>query len=388
MRDQFRSLNPGMSFGQLAKYTAAMYAEIPPAEKQAWSERAEQDKARYLHELQNYTPPPGYDSKGDAIMVINDGGTEHLLPVFPGQQQQFQQQQPQRPTGKSKYKTETRDPNAPKRNLPPFILYQNAMREQFQKENPGMTFGQLAKYTSHMYKNLTAEEKASWEARAQEDKLRYVGQMANYTPPPGHNAQGIMLLDPNSANNNVKRRAKRKTKDKDPNAPKRACGAYVFFTNEMRPIVMKEIPGIKFIEMGRILGERWRNLSVEDKKKFEDMATEDKARFQMEMQQYTAEKSTLLAQQQQAQREQQQQMLSQHQSPHHQYQQYLSQQQQQMLLSQQHQLQQQHIHPVSSGRMPSIGNTSSHGHYSMDPYHFQQPQSDCYGHQSYNAERI
>merc|ERR1711934_244770 len=92
------------------------------------------------------------------------------------------------------------------------------------------------------YKNLTAEEKASWEARAQEDKLRYVGQMANYTPPPGHNAQGITLLDPNSANNNVKRRAKRKTKDKDPNAPKRACGAYVFFTNEMRPIVMKKIP--------------------------------------------------------------------------------------------------------------------------------------------------
>merc|ERR1712222_62878 len=273
-------------------------------------------------------------------MVINDEGTKHLIPVFPGQQQQFQQQQPQRHAVKSRNKTDTRDPNAPKRNLPPFILYQNAMREQFQKENPGMTFGQLAKYTSHMYKNLTAEEKASWEARAQEDKLRYVGQMANYTPPPGHNAQGIMLLDPNSANNNVKRRAKRKTKDKDPNAPKRACGAYVFFTNEMRPIVMKEIPGIKFIEMGRILGERWRNLSVEDKKKFEDMATEDKARFQMEMQQYTAEKSTLLAQQQQAQREQQQQMLSQHQSPHHQYQQYLSQQQQQMLLSQQHQLQQ------------------------------------------------
>merc|ERR1712226_1541240 len=149
-----------------------------------------------------------------------------------------------------------------------------------------------------MYKNLTAEERASWEARAQEDKLRYVGQMANYTPPPGHNAHGVMVLSPNSADN-IKRRAKRKTKDKDPNAPKRACGAYVFFTNEMRPIVMKEIPGIKFIEMGRILGERWRNLSVEDKKKFEDMANEDKARFQMDMQQYIAEKSTLLAQQQQ-----------------------------------------------------------------------------------------
>jgi structure-specific recognition protein 1 len=54
-----------------------------------------------------------------------------------------------------------------------YLLYQNAMRDQFKRENPGMTFGQLAKYTSHMYKNLTAEEKETWQNRAQQDKTRY-----------------------------------------------------------------------------------------------------------------------------------------------------------------------------------------------------------------------
>ena len=44
-----------------------------------------------------------------------------------------------------------RDPNAPKRNMSAYLLYQNAMREQFKALNPGMTFGQLAKYTSAMY---------------------------------------------------------------------------------------------------------------------------------------------------------------------------------------------------------------------------------------------
>jgi hypothetical protein len=38
--------------------------------------------------------------------------------------------------------------------------------------------------------------------------------------------------------------------------PKRASGAYVFFTNEMRPKVLREYPGIKFVELGRVLGER------------------------------------------------------------------------------------------------------------------------------------
>ena len=49
----------GMTFGQLAKYTSAMYSELPPTEKDAWVARAEADKARYLHELASYVPPPG-----------------------------------------------------------------------------------------------------------------------------------------------------------------------------------------------------------------------------------------------------------------------------------------------------------------------------------------
>jgi hypothetical protein len=57
----------------------------------------------------------------------------------------------------------------------------------------------------------------------------------------------------------------------------------------MRPKIMEEYPGIKFVEMGSILGERWRNLPPEEKKRYEDMAAQDKARFNAEMQQYQAQ---------------------------------------------------------------------------------------------------
>jgi HMG (high mobility group) box len=66
------------------------------------------------------------------------------------------------------------------------------------------------------------------------------------------------------------------------------CTAYVFFTNEMRPKVLQEYPGIKFVELGKVLGERWRALTPEEKKRYEEMASDDKVRFQLEMQQYTA----------------------------------------------------------------------------------------------------
>lgn len=85
------------TFGQLSKYTSAMYAEMPPNEKEAWNQRAEADKARYLHELANYTPPTGYDNKGDALAT-------HSSTTAPTKR---------RGGGAPK---NTRDPNAPKRS--------------------------------------------------------------------------------------------------------------------------------------------------------------------------------------------------------------------------------------------------------------------------------
>jgi len=261
MRDTFKAQNPGMTFGQLSKYTSAMYAEMPPNEKEAWQARAEADKNRFLHEMATYVPPPGYDARGEARIVNN--------------------------TYVNKKGKMSRDPNAPKRNLSPYLLYQNAMRDQFKLDNPGMTFGQLSKYTSHMYKSLTPEEKAAWDTKAEEDKARFEYEMRAYAPPPGYDANGNLIEDGTMM--------KRNKKSRDPNAPKRARGSFVFFTFDMRPKIMAEFPDIKFVDMGTILGERWRALSPEEKQVYEDMANEDKERFNKEMQAYNSEKAEAMA---------------------------------------------------------------------------------------------
>jgi hypothetical protein len=53
-----------------------------------------------------------------------------------------------------------------------------------------------------------------------------------------------------------------------------------------------------------VLGERWRALTPVEKKRYEDMAAEDKVRFQMEMQQYTANQAAAQAPQHPPQHEQ------------------------------------------------------------------------------------
>ena len=46
--------------------------------------------------------------------------------------------------------------------------------------------------------------------------------------------------------------------------------------------VKKEQPDIKFGEVGKVLGEKWRAIGADEKKKYEDMATKDKARYEKE----------------------------------------------------------------------------------------------------------
>jgi hypothetical protein len=311
MREQFKAQNPGMTFGQLSKFTSAMYAELTPAEKEVWQARAEADKARYLRELASYVPPPGYDSKGDAIVntappsvpIPPSGYMTMPMPAYT-QVPMTAPYQPVVKRGKG-----GKDLGAPKRNVGAYLLYQNAMRDHFKAENPEMTFGQLSKYTSHMYKNLSPAERAVWEERARQDKERYKAEMSGYVPPSAYIPRGHVPVPEHHvvASTSTKQRAVAKSAPKDPNAPKRARGSYVCFTFEMRPKIMEEYPGIKFVEMGSILGERWRNLPPEEKKRYEEMAAQDKARFNAEMQQYQA-------QQEQAQKSQPPQQV--HQMPY------------------------------------------------------------------------
>jgi len=71
-------------------------------------------------------------------------------------------------------------------------------------------------------------------------------------------------------------------KKKDPNAPKRGLSAYMFFANEQREKVREDNPGIKFGEVGKLLGEKWKALSDKQRTPYEAKAATDKKRYEEE----------------------------------------------------------------------------------------------------------
>jgi len=87
----------------------------------------------------------------------------------------------------------------------------------------------------------------------------------------------------------VKAKGERKKRaKKDPNAPKRGLSAYMFFAQENRDSVRNENPDITFGQIGKILGERWKNMNDKDKQQYEAKATKDKERYEAEKRAYHA----------------------------------------------------------------------------------------------------
>ena len=269
-----------------------------------------------MKELAAYKPPAGYDHKGD---LTEDGAARLGIDI----------------DMKDKLKAKRRkDPNAPKKNLSSYLLYQNHLRQtSLAKENP-ISFGDIAKHASESFKKMSSEERRYWDQKALDDKNRYDNEMKDYKPPFGFDQKGFAVESVDAINSNddkdrkmssaeagkacadinsiepnakpdagtdhvkvVPKKKKRKKKlPRDEDLPKRSAGAYVFFTNEFRPTIWKENPDLKFVEIGRILGERWRALTPKEKEPYEEKATLDKARYQKEMQAYKKRKGEELEQ--------------------------------------------------------------------------------------------
>ena len=75
-------------------------------------------------------------------------------------------------------------------------------------------------------------------------------------------------------------------KAKDSKKPKKANTAWICFTQEMREKVKAENPDATTTDLTKLMSPMWKALSDSERKKYEDMASEDKERYEKEMVEY------------------------------------------------------------------------------------------------------
>lgn len=85
----------------------------------------------------------------------------------------------------------------------------------------------------------------------------------------------------------AKAKGKKRAK-KDPNAPKRALSAYMFFAKDKREEIIKKNPSLKsdISKVGKMIGEAWSKLSAAERGPYEKKAAADKGRYEKEIAAY------------------------------------------------------------------------------------------------------
>jgi len=234
-RSKIKEQNPDMSFADLSRQVASEFKKLTPDGKQKYEDMAKKDKERYNNEMKNYTPPSDEEDE--------------------------------KPKNK-------KDPKAPKKGLTAYNFFCKEMREVVKKENPDASFGELSKLVGEKYKSLTEEEQKKWDAKAVKDKARYAEEMKDYTPSKSTSSSG-----------------KKSKPIKDKNAPKKNLSSYMLYANANRDKIKEKNPDISFGDMGRLIGQKFKSLSTEDREKWDARARKDKERYKQEMAAYEQKKA-------------------------------------------------------------------------------------------------
>jgi len=84
----------------------------------------------------------------------------------------------------------------------------------------------------------------------------------------------------------VKPKRRRKKKKKDPNRPKRNMSAFFLYSNANRARIKEENPEAKFGDIAKLLSIEFKAVSAGDRAHWDQLAAEDKERYQREMEGY------------------------------------------------------------------------------------------------------
>ena len=244
------------------------------AQKQAqkefekYTKMAEEDKERYVAEMADYTPPSD-EELAEMAEAKKKGGRGRS------------------PGGSPKSK---KDPKAPKRPKSAYLFFCADVREAVKAELDDPTAKNVMAELGVKWAELKeGADKGDKQAEndynrylkmAEEDKERYVAEMAEYTPPSGDEAEDVVPKKKTPAKkvtksddeDEVEEPKAKEPKAKKEDKPTKKKTGYVLFCQEFRPEVKEDNPDLPQVEITKLLAEMWKNLPEEEKEEWKAKA--------------------------------------------------------------------------------------------------------------------
>ena len=227
------------------------------------------------------------------LSFLTEHGSEEMLEKWNEEENMmaFQAMLAKEVKAKRSSEKKIKDPNAPKKGKNSYIIFCSKKREEAKAAlgkdaKPTEVSSKLGEMWSLLKASSNASDKKelkSYEDESAADKLRFEEEMKDYQPPSDDELATIS-----------QGKKKKKTSDKDPNAPKRGRSAYIFFCSAKREEAKESLgDGSKGKEVMTLLGQMWSELQDDESRatelaEYKKAAADDKARYEQEKSEYTA----------------------------------------------------------------------------------------------------
>eukprot|EP01084_Bolivina_argentea_P200295 342516_1 len=200
--------------------------------------------------------------------------------------------------GKNKGPKKPKQPEKmPKRPQSSYFVFSNKRRNELKDHYPDKKITELSKLISEEWKVMTADDKKIYEEAAKVNKERYTKSIAIYKETDEYSEYQKVL---NQYKDEKKRWEKsggmdaddagfqislpRKPKDK--NCPKRGLTSYFLYAKEVREKTKEEHPTKQITELAKEISKKWKLVTDEDKKPYNEEAVRLKEAYKIKMEAY------------------------------------------------------------------------------------------------------
>lgn len=222
-RHEFKQKHPSASFVELTKIMSGSWKEMQESEKTPWRNEAIRLNKAHRDENPRNSRQPG--SK-------NTTGTKPLTSGF--------------------------------------LVFASYHRKAMHASNPGMGFGDISRILGEKWRGMTAEEKQKWaETKLANTEVKGEIEQKSLITHAFENA-----VKGESVGNSVVQRPAKAVKAKG-TGDKQLSSGFLVFASYNRKQMHANHPGMSFGEISKILGERWRQLTPEEKQKWAETPLPD-----------------------------------------------------------------------------------------------------------------
>ncbi|CAN6243804.1 unnamed protein product [Urochloa humidicola] len=305
LKDQWTEIkqeNPEADFKEVTNSLGTKWKALGAEEKQPYEERYRQEKEAYLQVV-------GQEKReAEAMKLLEEQQMQWTAKELLEQYLKFRQEAEEGDSkkGKRKNSKKGKDPAKPKQPMSAYFMYSQERRAALVAEKKNVP--EIGKITGEEWKSMTEAQKAPYEKVAKKQREEYNKQMEVYKQKKIEEAASLekeeeeqkkimkqealqLLKKKEKADNIIKKtkenHQKKKQENVDPNRPKRPASSFLLFSKEARKQLLEERPGINNSTLNALISVKWKELSGEERRAWNDKAAPAMAAYKKEMEEYT-----------------------------------------------------------------------------------------------------